>query len=62
MLTSREEDILNYLIQGYTNKEIAKILYISTHTAKAHVAAIMRKLSAKNRTEIAYLVGKYNLI
>lgn len=49
MLTNREKEVLKLLAKGYTNPEIAQKLYISTHTVKAHVAAILKKLNAKNR-------------
>lgn len=49
MLTNREKEVLKLLAKGYTNPEIAQMLYISPHTVKAHVAAILKKLNAKNR-------------
>ena len=49
MLTNREKEVLELLAKGYTNPEIAQKLYISPHTVKAHVAAILKKLNAKNR-------------
>lgn len=49
MLTNREKEVLELLAKGHTNPEIAQMLYISPHTVKAHVAAILKKLNAKNR-------------
>lgn len=49
MLTIREKEVLNLLAQGYTNIEIAQNLNISMHTAKAHVASILKKFNVKNR-------------
>ena len=49
MLTNREKEVLKLLAKGYTNPEIAQKLYISPHTVKAHVAAILKKLNVKNR-------------
>lgn len=49
MLTNREKEVLELLAKGYTNPEIAQMLYISPHTVKAHVAAILKKLNVKNR-------------
>lgn len=49
MLTNREKEVLKLLAKGYTNPEIAQMLYISPHTVKAHVAAILKKLNVKNR-------------
>ena len=44
---------------GRSNKEIAQILYISGHTAKAHVRAIMTKLNADSRAEVIALATKH---
>lgn len=49
-LTDREIITLQYLAKGYENKEIADTIFVSTHTDKAHVSAILRKLNARNRT------------
>ncbi len=50
-LTERELEVLQYMKMGLTNKEIASKLMITHHTVKAHIAAILRKLGAKNRLE-----------
>lgn len=62
MLTERELEVLEYVCKGYSNNEIAQALFISEHTAKAHVTAILRKLEVKNRTIAAYLAGKNNIL
>lgn len=49
MLTKRESEVLQLVSEGLTNAEIADVLQISIHTAKAHVAAVLRKLNVKNR-------------
>ncbi len=62
-LTSREEQILIPVAQGWTNHEIADDLHISISTAKTHLASLMRKLNARNRVEIAmwaYETGRIN--
>ena len=61
-LTNREKEVLNYLVQGLTNLEIAKILNISLNTVKAHISAIFEKLSTKNRIETAVYAIKNNLV
>ena len=48
-LTHREIQILNYIANGNTNKEVARILGISDQTIKNHVSAILRKLNANDR-------------
>lgn len=61
-LTKREEEVLRYIISGKNNVEIAKILFISPHTAKAHVSAILNKFGVKTRVEavvIAIRTGFY---
>lgn len=50
-LTERELEVLQYVIKGLTNNEIANELMITHHTVKAHIASILRKLGAKNRLE-----------
>ncbi|WP_232806981.1 response regulator [Geodermatophilus chilensis] len=52
-LTAREKEVLLAVARGSTNGEIADQLYISLSTVKAHIAALMRKLDARNRVEIA---------
>lgn len=52
MLTKREEDILKLVVEGYTNENIANILYISISTCKKHVANIFKKTKVTNRTQL----------
>jgi two-component system NarL family response regulator len=60
--SKRERQVLTYLACGRSNKEIARILYVSEHTAKAHVRAIMTKLNADSRTEAIAIATKLGLI
>ena len=50
-LTPRELDVLSKLAEGLSNKAIADALGISDQTVKFHVAAIIAKLGATNRTD-----------
>lgn len=50
-LTAREEEVMQLLVAGDTNAAIARRLYISESTAKAHVKHILRKLGAANRAD-----------
>lgn len=52
-LTSREEEVLLTVAHGRTNSEIAAELHISPSTVKTHLASLMRKLTARNRVELA---------
>ena len=54
-LTKRETQILTYVAEGNTNKEIAHILSISEQTIKNHVSAILRKLNANDRAHAVAL-------
>lgn len=56
-LTEREKEIANLIIKGYSNSEIAKILYVSKSTVKVHVSNILQKTNAKNRVNLAYILG-----
>jgi DNA-binding NarL/FixJ family response regulator len=49
-LTPRERKVLALLVEGMSNKEIAKRLGIKTFSAKRHVASILAKLNCENRT------------
>ena len=52
-LSSRERDVLAWLIQGKTNPQIAEALKISSFTVKNHAQRIFKKLKVTNRTEVA---------
>ncbi len=55
-LTPRQFEVMSLLAEGGSNKEIARDLHIAEATVKIHVAAIMRTLGARNRTEAAVLI------
>jgi NarL family two-component system response regulator LiaR len=61
-LSRREKEVLELIIQGLSNEEIAAKLVISTATAKHHVSACIQKLGASNRTEAAFLAEQYHLV
>ncbi|MFQ6122882.1 MAG: response regulator transcription factor [Dehalococcoidales bacterium] len=61
-LTSKEIEILNYMAQGYPNKQIAFEIGISESTVKSHVTAILSKLNANDRTEAVVIAIKHGLI
>lgn len=61
-VTPRETEILNYMAQGYLNKQIAFTLNISEQTVKNHVTSILRKLNANARTQAVVEAIKQGLI
>jgi two-component system response regulator DegU len=61
-LTPRETEILQYIGQGYLNKQIAAELGISEQTIKNHVTSILRKLNANARTEAVVVAIRQGLI
>ena len=60
-LTRRELEVLRYLEKGYSNKEIARELSISTTTVRTHVSSILRKLGVSNRTQAAIAARQHNV-
>lgn len=54
-LSEREKQVLKYLCQGQSNKEIARALNLQEVTIKLHVKTLCRKLEAKNRTHAAMI-------
>ena len=51
LLTPRELDVLHAIMDGLTNKLIARQLDISLHTVKFHVESVFRKLGVRTRAE-----------
>ncbi|HLR75943.1 MAG TPA: response regulator transcription factor [Virgibacillus sp.] len=51
-LTGREQEVLSYLAKGYTNREVAELLYVSIKTIESHRSKIMEKLNIKTRHEL----------
>lgn len=61
-LTSREAQILKLITEGYSNNEIAKELFVSINTTKAHVASILQKLEVDDRLQAALKALKYKIV
>jgi DNA-binding NarL/FixJ family response regulator len=61
-LTRREQDVLERLTFGRTNREIAAELFISEKTASVHVSNIKSKLGANGRAEIAAIAVRLGLV
>lgn len=52
-MTKREKQVIELIADGFTNKEIAQKLHLSTYTVKSHVHNILEKLSLHTRVQIA---------
>ena len=61
-LTAREQEVLDLLAEGLSNRAIALELSISQHTVKFHVNSIMTKLDAQSRTEAVVRATRMGLI
>jgi two-component system NarL family response regulator len=61
-LTSRESEVLQLLVAGRSNKDIATALSIQESTIKCHVTAILTKLDALSRTEAIAIAIQRGLI
>lgn len=61
-LTAREDEVLQLLAEGMTNRAIAQRLVISEHTVKFHVNAILGKLGAQSRADAVMRATRLGLI
>lgn len=61
-LTEREVEILKLIAEGYTCREIAEFLFISTKTVETHKAKIMDKLDLHRRPELVRYAIKNNIL
>lgn len=61
-LSPREHEVLSFLVEGYSNETIAKSLYISVATVKAHLTSVFEKLSVRSRTQAIVTALKLGLV
>lgn len=61
-LTQRELEVLELMVKGLNNTEIADQLIVSRSTIKFHVSSILSKLNATSRTEAVALAVQHNLV
>jgi DNA-binding NarL/FixJ family response regulator len=61
-ITSREYEVLQYISQGLSNKEIAEKLFLSESTIKTHVSSLLLKLNAKRRTQAIQIAKNHKII
>jgi DNA-binding CsgD family transcriptional regulator len=57
-LSPREKDVLALVTKGYSNKAIARALFISPNTVKTHVASLLTKLRVDSRVQLAALATR----
>lgn len=61
-LSKRELEVLQCIIQGMKNSEIAQTLFISGETVKKHVSIVIQKLGVRDRTQAAVFALKHGLV
>lgn len=61
-LSQRQREILDGIVRGLTNREIATMLDISLESVKSHIKVILEKLGAASRTEAASIAQRKNLL
>ena len=61
-LSAREQQVAALLLDGSSNKLIARALDISVHTAKFHVTAVLDKVGARNRADAVAIILREGLI
>ena len=57
-LTAREREVLDLIGGGYSNRDIAKILFISEYTVNDHTKKIYRKLNVHSRHAAAQIINR----
>lgn len=60
--TNRETDVIKLLVEGKTNCEIGKELFISAHTVKKILENLFEKTRSRNRVQVAVYAIKNNII
>lgn len=58
-ISKREEEVIQLLCDGKTNKEISETLFISLQTVKDHIYRIFQKTDVKNRIQLINLIQSY---
>jgi DNA-binding NarL/FixJ family response regulator len=60
--TDREQEVLEMLVEGRSNKEIGAPLGIGERTVKAHVAKLLRKIGVQNRIALSVHAVTHSLV
>ncbi|WP_299463770.1 response regulator transcription factor [uncultured Microscilla sp.] len=61
-LSAREKEVLHFLVEGLSNKEIADKLFISSKTVDNHRANILKKLNLKNNVQLVRFALEHKLV
>ncbi|WP_104734882.1 response regulator transcription factor [Hanstruepera ponticola] len=61
-ITNREYEVLKFISEGLSNKEIGEKLFVSESTIKTHVSNLLVKLNAKRRTEAVKIAKQLQII
>jgi len=61
-LTEREMEVLNLVVQGHSNQQIAEVLFVTIATVKAHISNILSKLQVSSRAEAINYAIKHKLV
>ena len=61
-LSEREMEVLELIVEGKSNPQIAKMLHLSSNTIKTHVRSIMNKLTVSDRVQAAVVALRSGLV
>ena len=61
-LSNREIDVIQLLLNGFSNKSIAEKLYISERTVKNHLVNIYNKLQVDNKIQLFNILKEFNIL
>ncbi len=57
-LSQREFEIVGYIIDGFTNKEIAEALFVEVSTIKTHISRVFKKVGVNSRIQLLSIITK----
>jgi two-component system response regulator NreC len=61
-LSEREQEVLELLVRGHTNREVSEQLYLSPKTVEAYRAKLYTKLGAKSRADLVAYASKHAFV
>ncbi|HHW13867.1 MAG TPA: response regulator transcription factor [Firmicutes bacterium] len=61
-LTPREREILTLIAKGHSNREIARLLYVSESTVKNHISSVYKKVGVSGRSRLVLLAIQNGLV